>query len=228
MALRGSQATRWAKKKSPHWAAIWPHVPYVCTDTPDRPSRTHSRPRLWDLASGAVLPPMGDSRPGLRPTPGPSRPRRGTESAHRCTNMHFWIGWGLGCSRPKYRMALRQTRLQIHRMIDARGLQRCPLYWVGPCRARYSQNTHPSWASEHSLCEMWRWPWTPSLRLCTLQRCPYAVPKGRAGVHAKWCVAGAVKKTRRKPDSSITRGMMHAMQHVRCSVVSTIGAYKHR
>ena len=80
-ALRGSQATRWAKKKSPHWAAIWPHVPYVCTDTPNRSPRTHSRPRLWDPASGAVLPPMGDSRPGLRPTPGPSRPRRGTESA---------------------------------------------------------------------------------------------------------------------------------------------------
>ena len=79
-ALRGSQATRLAKKKSPHWAAIWPHVPYMCTDTPNRSPRTHSRPWLWDPASGAVFPPMGDSRPGLRPTPGPSRPRRGTES----------------------------------------------------------------------------------------------------------------------------------------------------
>ena len=115
VALRGSQATRWAKKKSPHWAAIWPHVPYVCTDTPNRSPRTHSRPRLWDPASGAVLPPMGDSRPGLRPTPGPSRPRRGTESAHRCTQMHFPMGWGLVCSRPPTALPAPQTRPTVSR-----------------------------------------------------------------------------------------------------------------
>ena len=52
-----------------------------------------------ERVSDAIM--VGDSWLGLQPTLGPSRPHQGTESTHRCTNMHFWIGWGLGCSRPR-------------------------------------------------------------------------------------------------------------------------------
>ena len=101
------------QKKITQRGTIWQWARCVCTDTPNRCPRTHARPPRWDPASGSVLPPMGDSWPGLWPTLGPSRPRRDTESAHRCTNMHFSIGWGLGCSRPNPNVTPPHTGLQM-------------------------------------------------------------------------------------------------------------------